>query len=151
MNDRPAGRLASAALHAEARTYRRSTKSDVIVSRVHERLARHSPGDPGKPGVTRAEEESNRRRRKRAYKPRRRGVGRSSAAKEISEITKREEERRSRRGSTQEEEEEVPVDVRCDSIAIRRFIRSSKRSSTGPAEIKTWLQSINSAVFNLFD
>lgn len=33
---------------------------------------------------------------------------------------KREEEWRSRRRSTQEEEEEMPVDVRCDSIAIRR-------------------------------
>lgn len=38
----------------------------------------------------------------------------------------------------QEEEEEMPVDVRCDSIAARGFARSSGRSSTGTVEIKAW-------------
>ncbi|KYM94852.1 Guanine nucleotide-binding protein subunit gamma-e [Cyphomyrmex costatus] len=66
-----------------------------------------------------------------------------------SQIMKRGEEWRSRRRSTQEEEEEMPVDVRCDSIAIRRFTRSSKRSSTGPAEINTWLRSVPQSICRL--
>lgn len=47
-----------------------------------------------------------------------------------AEITK--ERRRSRRRNTQKEEE----DVSCDSIAIRGSALSSKRSSTGSAEIR---------------
>lgn len=51
-----------------------------------------------------------------------------------AEITK--ERRRSRRRNTRTEEEEMPIDVSCDSIAIRGSALSSKRSSTGSAEIR---------------
>lgn len=44
---RTIGRLASAALHAETRTYRRSTKSEITYLTCGKRLAEYSP-DPGK-------------------------------------------------------------------------------------------------------